>query len=67
MRVKCRGFEGWLVRIGHTGTTESGMYYELKIDMGHGETVEINRVNAREIEVTNFADVNWESFGKTWK
>lgn len=53
MKVKCRGFSGWVVLIEYTDTTESGIYYKLKLQQETGEYIEIKRINAVEIEVIN--------------
>lgn len=53
MRVKCRGFSGWIVLLEYTDTTESGIYYRLKLQQETGEYIEIKRINTAEIEVIN--------------
>lgn len=53
MKVKCRGFSGWLLLLEYVDTTSSGMHYRLKIQQETGENIEIICINAAEIEVIN--------------
>lgn len=57
MNIKCRGYEGTLIRLESCGNMTAGgefhaVWYEVKLRTHDGATVSLSRVKEEEIEIS---------------